>query len=173
MKRKGLVIGLICIAAALVVIVLLAYAGVLGGGMGKKERIVGTDIPKYSITEFYFTYDSSTYPPEFQRYRISSENGKHYFYHEKREGDHWPLTEEDATVKGTLELTDEEWDQAFSLLKGGIVTGREDSADSGGGGPWLYLYWNGDKGKYQVFRFESYGAQREYEELCVEWKERK
>ena len=71
---------------------------------GNGPKTVGTDVKMPDITEFYFTYSSSTYPPEFQRYRFLVKNGAHLFHHEKREGNHWPLTEKDITVTGTKEL---------------------------------------------------------------------
>ena len=77
--------------------------GCTGGGSsfsdllpGNGPKTVGTDVKMPDITEFYFTYSSSTYPPEFQRYRFLVKNGAHLFHHEKREGDHWPLTEKVA-----------------------------------------------------------------------------
>ena len=52
-------------------------------------------------------------------------------------------------------------------MKGGTVTAREDSAESGGTGPWLYLYWTNDKSKYQQFSFESYATEAKFEEFCL------
>lgn len=139
----------------------------------KKNRfIVGKGIKEDDIDHFYLTYDSSTDPPYFQRYVLYVEDGKHMFHHEKREGDVWPLTEEYITVEGTFELSDDEWNKCFELLKGGKVEKRpDDVTDGGDSGPFLYLYWSGDKDKYQVFSFESYKKQKAYEELCVELSE--
>ncbi|MCR5376992.1 MAG: hypothetical protein K6E71_09620 [Lachnospiraceae bacterium] len=139
-------------------------------GLLKKEFVVGKDIAKEDILQFYFTYDSSTYPPEFQRYRFYTEGGKLFFYHEKREGDHWPLSESDATVTGTKELSETEWDEMFSLLCGGTVRAREEHLESGGRGPWLFLYWKGDRGKIQEYAFSSFAKQREFETFCVALK---
>ncbi|MBO4686022.1 MAG: hypothetical protein J5628_05150 [Lachnospiraceae bacterium] len=139
-------------------------------GLLKKEFVVGKDIAKEDILQFYFTYDSSTYPPEFQRYRFYTEGGKLLFYHEKREGDHWPLSESDATVTGTRELSAAEWDTMFSFLCGGTARAREEHLESGGRGPWLFLYWKGDRGKIQEFTFASYEKQREFEAFCVALK---
>ena len=75
-------------------------------------------------------------------------------------------TVSDVTVSGTRELTEEEWASFFACLSGGTVRARSESADAGGSGPWLYLYWKGDRGKYQEFSFASWGAQRSFEELC-------
>ena len=70
---------------------------------------VGTDILYEDITDFYYTYDASTAPPHYQRYRFYVEDGQHYFYHETREGGGWPQTEADITRSGTVELTDSQW----------------------------------------------------------------
>ncbi len=139
-------------------------------GLLKKEFVVGKDIAKEDILQFYFTYDSSTYPPEFQRYRFYTEGDRMLFYHEKREGDHWPLSESDATVTGTRELSETEWDEMFSLLCGGTVRAREEHLESGGRGPWLFLYWKGDRGKIQEYAFSSFTKQRELEAFCVALK---
>ncbi len=139
-------------------------------GLLKKEFVVGKDVAKEDVLQFYFTYDSSTYPPEFQRYRFYTEGDKLLFYHEKREGDHWPLSESDATVTGTKELSETEWDTMFSLLCGGTARAREEHLESGGRGPWLFLYWKNDRGKIQEFTFASYEKQREFEAFCVALK---
>ena len=157
------------------IIVLLAAAGlaatVKGGSMfGKKRAAVGTDIKQSDITEFYYTYDSSVNPPEFQRYRFYAEDGSFFFYHEKREGDHWPLREEDATVKGTLSLSEAEWQEFYSYLEEGYVTKREESIESGDSGPFLFLYWKNDKGTMQVFHFASYEKQKAMEAFCINLK---
>lgn len=152
-------------------LLLLALISMPGCAL-KSELKVGKDIKQGDITEFYYTVDSSTYPPEYQRYRFYTENGKYYFYHEKREGDHWPLTEEDATVKGTIELTSDEWADFWRLLEGGTVVKRSDSTESGGRGPWLYLYWKKDRDEYQEFSFESYDKEGEFESFCKELRDR-
>jgi hypothetical protein len=133
---------------------------------GRGEKLVGTDVAMEDVTEFYYTVDASTDPPHYQRYRFYAEEGKYYFFHQKREGDHWPLTEDDATVTGTVELTDAEWGEFFACLRDGTVVKRTESLDSGGRGPWLYLYWNGDKSKYQEFSFASLDRRAAFEELC-------
>ena len=48
------------------------------------KKTVGKDILSDDITDFYYTYDTSTYPPEFQRYRFYAEDGRYYFYHETK-----------------------------------------------------------------------------------------
>ncbi|MBO4399531.1 MAG: hypothetical protein J5795_05305, partial [Lachnospiraceae bacterium] len=146
-------------------------SNLLTGLFGRRTAVVGKDVAPEDISEFYFTYDASTYPPEFQRYRLFKKDGTVFFYHEKREGDHWPLREEDATVTGTTELSEEQWDEFFNLLKGGIVRAREEHLEAGGSGPWLFLYWKNDRGKIQEYSFASYENRCAFEKLCEELKE--
>lgn len=164
--KKTMILTGVCAAAALIVF-LVFFLRLMNG---TKPMIVGTTVGKDDITEFYFTYDSSAYPPEFQRYKLYAENGSHYFYHEKREGNVWPLTQEHITVSGTLELSEEEWETCFQYLKDGEVRAREESTESGGRGPWLYLYWKKDKGKYQKYSFASWDKQKAFEQYCIELK---
>ena len=69
-------------------------------------------------------------------------------------------------AKAEFELTDDEWSDFFEIIKGGEVKAREDNIETGGSGPWTYLYWSGDKGKYQQYSFESYGSQKTFESFC-------
>ena len=133
-----------------------------------KERKVDTDIAYGDITDFYYTEENINYNAYYLRYRVYVEDGKHLFFHEARErkGDYGPCTEEDTTQKGTIELSDNQWEKFCDLVKGGTVKAREDSADSGGTGPWLYLYWKNDKSKYQQFSFDSYGTEIKFKEYC-------
>ncbi len=134
-----------------------------------REMIVGTDIAYDDITDFYYTKENINYNACYQRYRIYTEDGMHLFFHETRErkDDYGPCTEEDTTLTGTIELSDGQWMQFIDLIKGGTVRSREDSADTGARGPWLYLYWKNDKSKYQQFSFESYETEKKFEEYCV------
>lgn len=136
------------------------YAG------GSKEMIVGERIKNDSIYDFYYTISSSTNPPEFQRYRFFSDDGKYYFYHEKREGNTWPLKEKHITQSGTIEISTSAWNDFLSLIANGSVIAREDDATSGGKGPYIYIYWKGDKDKYQVFSFSSLEKEKLFLELC-------
>jgi hypothetical protein len=137
---------------------------------GNGPKVVGQDIKMGDITEFYFTYSSSTNPPEFQRYHFSVKDGVHRFYHEKREGNHWPLRETDITVSGTKELSQDDWQTFFNYIKDGKVEKRKEHLESGGRGPWLFLYWKGDKGKFQEFAFPSWSAQKSFEDFCIKLK---
>ena len=142
-------------------LVLIPLSGCLRDGM-----VVGKDIKNEDITEFYYTYSTSTNPPHYQRYHFYTEDGRCFFYHEQREGDHWPLTEEDAVDTGTVELSEDEWAAFLDLVKGGTISKRTESADAGYAGPFLYLYWKGDKDKYQVFEFETWEKEDAFEEFC-------
>ncbi len=165
------------IAAALVLAALLAACvgkedppkmPVSEGGKTGGGKIVGKDIRMEDITDFYYTEENINYDAYYQRYRFYAEDGKHMFFHETRErkDDYGPCTEEDTTLIGTVELTKDQWTEFTELVKNGIVTAEKDSAESGGTGPWLYLYWKNDKGKYQEFSFESYGTEGKFEEFC-------
>ena len=158
--------GICCV---IVILAVLFLTGTIGGSsMGKKDVfVVGTDIALADVTEFYYTYATSTYPPEYQRYHFFVEEGQCLFYHEQREGYAWPLTEEHITVSGRVQLSEKEWAEFFDLLKSGSVKSREESIESGGSGPWLYLYWNGDDSNYQEFSFASPIAEDAFEEHCI------
>ena len=172
-KRRGksVLILVICgvILLALIGLTLL-LTGVLGGGKTpplKRELTVGTDIGPEDVTEFYYTLSSSTDPPRYQRYRFYIQEGRTFFCHEKREGDHWPLREADVTVSGTRELTPAEWDAFFDLLRDGTVEKRKENPDSGGSGPWLYLYWKGDRSVWQEYAFSNRQARSDFEDFCA------
>ena len=135
------------------------------------KKIVGKNISIGDVKEFYYTYSTSTFPPDYQRYRFYVDDGKYFFYHEKREGDHWPLRETDKTVFGTVELSEAEWATFFDYLKGGVVKKRTESTECGSSGPWLYLYWKGDHSKYQEFSFESFDKKTSFEKFCIKLKE--
>ncbi len=149
----------------------LAAGCVTIGGTGRTAgaRVVGEDIQIGDITEFYYTYENINYNAFYQRYRFYTEDGKHMFFHETRErkDDYGPATEEDTTLTGTAELTDEQWSEFFRAVSGGEVRKRTDSAESGSRGPWMYIYWNGDQSKYQKYSFPSYAEQKAFEEFCA------
>lgn len=159
-------IGAICLCG---VFFLLTGCGI---GMAK-EFVVGKDISITDIEDFYYTIDASTNPPQFQRYRFFKEAGKPCFYHEKREGNTWPLREKHITKAGTLVLTDTQWKKFYSLLENGKVTKRKENASAGGSGPWLYIYWSKDKDVYQVFEFATATQKNDFERFCVDLVEKK
>ena len=139
-----------------------------GCGKGTKETITNKKIPLDDVTEFYYTYESINFNAYLQRYRFYREDGKYMFRHETRvrPGKYGPPTEEDITNSGTFELTAEEWKDFLTYLKDGTVSAGKDSAESGGSGPWTFIYWNNDKGKYQVFEFPNYDAMDRFEGYC-------
>ncbi|MBR0136853.1 MAG: hypothetical protein IJM15_00370 [Erysipelotrichaceae bacterium] len=156
------------ILVVLLVVMVMAFS--FKSLLGKKEKTVGKDVRIEDVKDFYYTVSSSTNPPRYQRYRFFVNDGKYYFYHEKREGDHWPLNESDVTVSGEIELSEQQWQQFFDCLANGKVSAREENLDSGSSGPWLYLYWSNDKGNIQQFEFESLAKKSEFEQLCAELK---
>lgn len=137
-----------------------------------KPRLVGTDVPLEQTTEFYWTYATSTFPPTYQRYHFYSDANGWLFYHERREGERFPLTEEDVVASGTLRLSDKDRANLFAALTDGTVRAREDAPTSGGSGPWTYLYWTGDRTVYQAFEFASRDRADAFQALCNALTER-
>jgi hypothetical protein len=170
---RGAVIVILCavVVLAVLAVVLLVPRRTEGTPKPKGNRVVGEGIALEDVTEFYYPLSSSTNPPEYQRYRFYREAGEYRFFHETREGDHWPLRPEDATRTGERTLTEEEWSAFFDSLRGGTVEKRTESADSGGSGPWLYLYWTGDKDKYQEYTFPDLAARRAFVAMCEALRE--
>lgn len=166
-----MLIAVCILLAACLLFFLLPRGGDRTAPPPKGELTVGTDIAPGDITEFYYTYSASTDPPVYRRYRFYAEDGKTCFSHEVREGDHWPLREEDISVSGTKELTPEEWGEFLDCVKGGAVKKRAEDPADGSSGPWLYLYWTGDRGEYQEFSFPAYGDRLAFEALCLRLKE--
>lgn len=136
-------------------------------------KTVGIDIAFEDITDFFYTYDASTAPPHYQRYRFFAEDGKHYFYHETREGGGWPQTEADITCSGTVELTEEQWAAFCDLLNGGKAGMREEHLESGDAGPWLYIYWRGGETEGREFSFDQPGSVLAFEKFSTGLKEGK
>ncbi len=130
------------------------------------EIIVGTEITAEDITEFYYTYSTSTDAPFLLRYRFYAEDGKKFLYHETRDGGGWPQTEEDIAVSGTVELTEADWAELFACLCDGKVNPPGDDILDGDDGPWMDLYWTGDAGQDQEFTFASLEKRAAFEELC-------
>ena len=130
---------------------------------GEIVKTKGIDPMFDGFTDFYYTYDASTYPPYYQRYRFYVEDGECFFFHETREGGGWPQTEEDITVSGTVKLTEEDWKTFFGYLEGGTVKQPEISDESGDAGPWTYIYRGDGQEEYE---FPSYAARLAFEEYC-------
>lgn len=136
----------------------------------RSQITVGKDISSDDITDFYYTYENINYNAEYQRYRFYEEDGKHMFFHEtrQRKNDYGPASEEDRTAYGKRELSAEEWDAFFDLLKGGTVKEREEDLNAGDSGPWTYLYRRNDKSGIQQFAFENAGKKSEFIRFCVQ-----
>lgn len=163
--------GIVCAIVLLCSVFMLSGCKEVIAGLAGNGYTVGKDIKMSDIKDFYYTIDRPVNPPEFQRYRFTNKEGKYYFYHEKREGNTWPLTEKHITVSGTVELSGEQWQEFYSYVQEGKVTKRTDNAAAGGGGPWTFLYWNKDKGKYQVFAFAHAEKKQNFEKLCLRLKQ--
>lgn len=132
------------------------------------SKIVGKDIKSEDIIEFYYTKENINYGAYFLRYRFYVDGGKHMFFHEYRErkDDYGPTTEKDRTTLVECKLNDAQWAEFFRILKDGTVNVRKDNAESGGTGPWLFLYWKGDKEKYREYTFASFDLQKRFEQFC-------
>lgn len=161
-RRKRGMIRAFCGAAAAAVLL----AAVLLGACARGTKTVGTNVKNEDITDFYYTLSASTNPATYQRYRFTAADGAYTFYHETREGSRWPLTEEDITASGTVTLTPEQWGEFLKCIGGGTVRDRQENVTDGGAGPWLYLYWKGDRGKTQEFSFAGYGNEAAFLRLC-------
>ena len=157
--------------AAIVAVVFSTLLLIMISSIGN-SKTVGRDVRMEDITEFYWTTSSSSFPPDYQRYHFFARDGSFFFYHEKREGEHWPLTEGDITEAGTIRLTPAEKDWLFMLLKDGRVTKRRESTESGDSGPWTYIYWKKDRSSWQEFTFASYRKMASFEDFCIMLKER-
>lgn len=134
----------------------------------KKATVTNKKIPIEDITEFYHTYENINFNAFYQRNRFYKKDDKFMFCHETREkpGEYGPTTEKDITSVGTFELSADDWNNFSEFLKDGTVSARKDSAETGSSGPWTFIYWKNDKGKYQVFQFPSYDTRQRFEEFC-------
>ena len=156
------------------VLVLLLIMGTgCAEGKLRDDKTIGSEISLEAITDFYFTYSTSTYPPFYQRYRFYSEGENYFFYHETREGGGWPQTEEDITASGTVELTKEQWEVFCDLLLNGSAKKREESLLDGDAGPWLFIYWTGGEKEGREYAFESWEKASAFEDFCISLAEMK
>lgn len=160
-KAKQVIIALALVAVGIAVIL-----GIVGSNMFGASKKVGKDILPGDISEFYYTKASSTNPPTYLRYHFYTEGSKWVFRFETREGNHFPLTEEDITQSASRALTESEQQDFLALLSGGTVSKMKESTESGDAGPWLYLYHKNDRSKYRQFAFESTARLAEFETFC-------
>ena len=140
----------------------------------KDSMVVGKDINDEDIKEFYYTIENINYDAYYLRYKFYTENNRHLFFFEerKRPDDYGPTTEDDTTAKCELELSDKEWSMFYEIISGGEVSARDDNPESGGEGPWTFLYWSDDKDKYQQYSFKSQNNRAAFEKLCEQLVEK-
>ena len=131
-----------------------------------REMVVGKNISLDEITQFHCVRDSSVYPPVYTAYHFCIENGSAQFEYETREGNSWPLTEEDIAILAAKDLTQEEWDELCSFLEGGHVKKEDEDLVDGDDGPWFTLYWDRDRSEYRTFSFATDESRRSFEEYC-------
>ena len=91
------------------------------------------------------------------------------FFHERREreGQYGPATEADTTLTGSGELSDAQWEQFCGFVVAGSAAEAEASTETGGSGPWMFIYMKGDASKQLRFSFDSYATQTAFEEFCA------
>ena len=135
----------------------------------RNETVPGTKITLGEVTDFYYTYEWSGYNAEYQRYRFYAEDGKHYFYHEARaiKGDYAWGSEAPLIGSGTVELSEDEWDEFLSTISKGRADKPDDDLVDGDSGPWLYLYYVRKGENVQMkFSFGSSAELKSFEEYC-------
>ena len=134
----------------------------------KTELVVGEDITDKDINEFYYTIENINYDAYYLRYKFYTEDDKHLLFFEERQrpDDYGPTTEEDTIAKTEFELSDKEWSKFYKTISGGEVCARDEDPGEGDRGPWTYLYWSGDKDKYQEYSFKSQNDRQDFEKLC-------
>ena len=54
-----------------------------------QSHTVGKDIKEDDISDFYWTESASTNPSHYQRYRLYTDNGQHYFH--QKPSFLWPI----------------------------------------------------------------------------------
>ena len=153
--------------ALLLCFLLLALCACQNSGTpaGKAEE---GEITMDGFKEFYYTYDNINYNAFYQRYYFYVKDGKHMFFHDRREvkDDYGPAEEKDRTRFGEFELTEKEWEQFAAFLQKGIANDRSDKVIDGDDGPWMFLYRENYDPAGQEFRFDSYDTQKEFEKFC-------
>lgn len=134
----------------------------------KGSIIVGEDIKEDDIGEFYYTIENINLDAYYIRYKFYTDDGKHMFFFEERQrpDDYGPTTEEDTIAKTEFEISDKVWLSFYDTITGGTVCERDDDPEDGDSGPWTYLYWSGDRDKYQKYSFGSQSGRKEFEQLC-------
>lgn len=144
--------------------------GIFFSGCEKKEETMDDTVYELEdkIADFYYTYENINYNAFYQRYRFYTDGDRKFFFHEQRQvkDDYGPTSEKDVTRKGEYELNDQEWKKFVSMLDKGTYRNRQESAESGDSGPWLYIYLKKDPSKQLEFSFPSYGELKDFEAYC-------
>lgn len=170
-KKKIILIAIVCALVLAVIAAVLIIGKLRAGGEEPvktfQAKTAGRDFGSEDLNEFHYTYCFTGYPPEYLKYKLYTEDGRHMFYYEWRDESTFSFSLEGPPTAGcTEELTDEQWQEFWSCLEGGTVKSRsENNADGGDGGPEFYLYWNGDKGDIQEFSFATAARREKFEEL--------
>lgn len=130
------------------------------------KKTVGRQIKLCQIQQLIYTKSSSSLPCVYQRFHFLKEDERKRFHYVYKTGNHWPLKDEDIVDSGTIDLSDQQWMQLTECLKGGTVSKKEKSVDSGDAGPWLTLYWDNDRGMNQTYSFSSLDDLHQFEQFC-------
>ncbi len=149
-------------------LIICLFALVFFHSVQAAAQTVGPDILAEDITDFYYTYNWIGYNAEYLRYRFYAEDGKRFFFHESRgtKDDYGWNTEDDVISSGTVELTEEQWEAFFMLLRDGTVKSRSEEVLDGDSGPWMYLYLKGDDPAGREYTFPSSAARNDFIEFC-------
>ena len=131
-----------------------------------REMTIGAELDENRVTDFYYTFDASYYPPYYQRYRFYTDAGKGFFFHETRQGGSWPQTEADTTDIGCTELTDDQWNAFLDLIRDGTARIREEHLEDGDAGPWMYVYFTGGEKDGREFEFATVEKRFAFEAFC-------
>lgn len=162
MKKIAILIG--AGIAAIIIFMICRFAGILPFHFS-----VGKDIPDSSITGFYYTFYRTGENAYYLRYHFYKDEGEYCFEYETREkAGVGFLSEEDITTSGTVCLNKDQWNTFLDMVNGGTVKKRSENADAGGSGPWTYLYWRRDAGKYQQYSFSEEEKEHAFITFCEE-----
>ena len=176
--KKGTLNSAFRVAGAVIITATVLLTGCVsekrnGAGRTKmttspKEFIVGEDISYDAIMSFEYTYETTTAPVIHQHYEIIRDYSESAYYLEywTREGDHYPLKDEDETRRGKIDITDDFVD-LYLCLTGGKVTLLDEYIEyDEDGGLWTYLYWQNSPDGYTVFTFENQEDWDQFVETC-------
>ena len=130
-------------------------------------KMTQADIYLEEITDFYYTAANSENSSGYLRYRFYVKDGSYFFSFDKRDANGNYAAAEGESGNGNVSLNTEERLAFFKLIQTGSIKARDESSESGGSGPWMYLYTE----KYPdglVFHFASATEQTAFEEYCAE-----